>query len=343
MDTKQEIKKMYRTLLTKHKVELVSELLAEQELEGIVLKQAQDEVKHIRNKKPCPHCSSINVYRMGKQNGSQTYKCKDCNKYYRETTGTPLYRIHIKEKWQSYLDLMERGVSIKKIAKKLEISIQTSFDWRHKILSSLEQFIPEELTDTVECDEMEFPLSNKGEKNLKRKPRKRANDFKRNKNKDEISTVQVVTAVERRTGKKFFKVVETKRLTKKQISLALDGKLGSNTILVTDKHHSYKSYAKDNENIKHKRLLAKDHVDKNDKSINLQKVNNVHSQVRDFIKPFNGVSSKYLQNYLNWYAYKNQINNHKSTLKMWFVALLMSPVAYDIFWQFKENTMLIRT
>ena len=190
---------------------------------------------------------------------------------------------------------------------------------------------------------MEFPLSNKGEKNLKRKPRKRANDFKRNKNKDEISTVQVVTAVERRTGKKFFKVVETKRLTKKQISLALDGKLGSNTILVTDKHHSYKSYAKDNENIKHKRLLAKDHVDKNDKSINLQKVNNVHSQVRDFIKPFNGVSSKYLQNYLNWYAYKNQINNHKSTLKMWFVALLMSPVAYDVFWQFKENTMLIRT
>ncbi len=84
-------------------------------------------------------------------------------------------------------------------------------------------------------------------------------------------------------------------------------------------------------------------MDKKDKSINLQKVNNVHSQVRDFIKPFNGVSSKYLQNYLNWYAYKNQINNNKETIKMWFVALLMSPVAYDIFLKFKENTMLIRT
>jgi len=343
MNTKQEIKTMYKTLLTKHKVELVSELLAEQELEGIVLKQAQEEVKHIRDKKPCPHCTSSNIYRMGKQNGSQTYQCKDCKKYYRETTGTPLYRIHIKEKWQSYLNLMERGMPIKKIAKELEISIQTSFDWRHKILSSLEQFIPTQLTDTVECDEMEFPLSNKGDKYLKRKPRKRAKDFKRNKNKNEITTVQAITVVERKTGKKFFKVVETKRLTTKQISLALDGKLGSDTILITDKHYSYKSYANENVNIKHKRLLAKEHVDKKDKSINLQKVNNVHSQVRDFIKPFNGVSSKYLQNYLNWYAYKNQINNNKETIKMWFVALLMSPVAYDIFLKFKENTMLIRT
>jgi len=50
-----------------------------------------------------------------------------------------------------------------------------------------------------------------------------------------------------------------------------------------------------------------------------------------------------VQNYLNWYAYKNQINNHKETIKMWFVAIFMSPVAYDIFRQFKENTMLIRT
>ena len=56
-----------------------------------------------------------------------------------------------------------------------------------------------------------------------------------------------------------------------------------------------------------------------------------------------GISSKYLQNYLNWDAYKNQINNNKETIKMWFVVLLMSPVAYDIFLKFKENTMLIRT
>jgi len=38
---------------------------------------------------------------------------------------------------------------IKKIAKELGISIQTSFDWRHKILSLLSQFTPEQLIDEI--------------------------------------------------------------------------------------------------------------------------------------------------------------------------------------------------
>jgi len=241
------------------------------------------------------------------------YQCKECKKNYRETTGTPLYRIQIKDKWQRYLDLMERGFPIKKIAEELDISIQTSFDWRHKIISSLEQFIPKELRSTVECDEIEFSLSNKGDRNLKRKARKRGNDFIR---EDKgISTVQVITAIERETGDKFFKVVETKSLTKEQIEIALEGKLAKGTTLITDKHNSYKSYMEDHQDINHKRLLAKDHVDKKDKSIHLQNINNVHSQVRDFIRPFNGVSSKYLQNYLNWYANQNHVNSHKETLK----------------------------
>ncbi len=63
---------------------------------------------------------------------------------------------------QSYLRCMEQGMSIKKIAKELGICIQTSFDWRHKILSSLEQFVPDKLSSEVECDELELALSHKG-------------------------------------------------------------------------------------------------------------------------------------------------------------------------------------
>jgi hypothetical protein len=74
----------------------------------------------------------------------------------------------------------------------------------------------------------------------------------------------------------------------------LDDKLADNSTLITDKHSSYKTYTKNNPSIKHKQLLAKDHVDKRDKSIYLQKVNNVHSQLSGFLRPFNGVSSKYL-------------------------------------------------
>jgi len=342
MKTSQEIKTLFKALPVGVQNELLGDLLIEQELQGKILQEATQVVVNKRYKKPCPHCSSTKTYKRGKQRGVQMYKCNDCEKWYSETTGTPLYDIKIKHKWQAYLNCMEQGMSIKKIAKELNISIQTSFDWRHKILSSLSQFTPKELSGQVECDEMELALSNKGSKTLKRKPRKRGTDFKRNQDTDEITTVQVVTAVQR-NGDKYLKAVESKRLSKEQIAKVLDGKLTDGTILITDKHYSYKAFAKDNPKIKHKSLLAKEHVDKNDKSIHLQRVNNTHKQVRDFLKPFNGVSSKYLQNYLNWYAYMDKIRNSKTMLKQWFIAMLLTDQAYGLFELFKQNAVIIRT
>jgi len=342
MKTSQEIKALFNDLPLGVQRELLGDLLMEQELQGKVLQEAKEEVIKKREKKPCPHCSSTKVYKRGKQKGVQMYKCNDCNKWYSETTGTPLYDIKIKHKWQSYLNCMEQGMPIKKIAKELNISIQTSFDWRHKILSSLSQFTPTELSGQVECDELEIALSNKGSRSLERKPRKRGTDFKRNQGKDIVTTVQVVTAVQR-NGEKYLKAVQTKRLSKKDIEKVFDGKLADNTTLITDKHHSYKAFVKDNPTIKHKTLRAKDHVDKKDKSIHLQSVNNTHKQVRDFLKPFNGVSSKYLQNYLNWYAYMDKIRNSKTMLKQWFVTMLLTDQAYGLYVLFKLNAVIIRT
>jgi len=342
MRRSQEIKALFNELPLGVQNELLGDLLMEQELQGKVLQEAGQLVVNKRHKKPCPHCSSTRVYKRGNKKGVQMYKCNDCSKWYSETTGTPLYDIKLKSKWQSYLNCMEQGMPIKKIAKELGISIQTSFDWRHKILSSLEQFVPKELSSEVECDELELALSNKGSKSLERKPRKRGTDFKRNQTTDEIITVQVVTAVQR-NGEKYLKAVASKRLTKKQIAKVFKGKLSDNTTLITDKHPSYKAFVKDNPTIKHKALLAKQYVDKNDKTIHLQKVNNVHSQLRTFLRPFNGVSSKYLQNYLNWYAYMDHIRNSKTTIKQWCVAMLLTDQAYHLFELFKQNAVLIRT
>ena len=342
MKTRHEIKELFAQLPIAAQTELLDELLQEHELQGKILKEAQEEVSGKRKKKPCPHCASNNVYKRGKQKGVQMDQCKNCKRWYSETTGTPLYDIKLKSKWQSYLRCMEQGMPIKKIATEIGISIQTSFDWRHKILSSLNQFVPELLSSEVECDELELALNNKGSRNLDRKPRKRGNDFSRNIGKQEVTVVQVVTAVERK-GEKYLKAVATKRLSKKDIAKVLDGRLADNTTLITDKHPSYKAFAKGNPVIKHKALLAKDHVDKNDTTIHLQKVNNVHAQVRKFLRPFNGVSSKYLQNYLNWYAYADKIRGSKTTLKQWFLTMLLTDQAYHLFELFKQDAVIIRT
>ena len=342
MKPTEEIKAMFSELSSSTQSELLNTLLQEHELRGKILQDASEEVTSKRKNKPCPHCTSVKVHKRGKKRGVQMYQCNECKKWYSETTGTPLYDIKLKSKWQSYLRCMEQGMPIKKIAKELNISIQTSFDWRHKILSSLDQFVPKTLSEEVECDELELPLNNKGSKTLDREPRKRGSDFKRNTEDKDITVVQVVTAVER-NGNKYLKAVESKRLSKEEIEKVFEGKLSENATLITDKHPSFRAFARDNPSIKHKALLAKEHVDKIDKSIHLQKVNNVHSQLRKFLRPFNGVSSKYLQNYLNWYAYVDEINWNKETIKQWFLAIMVSDQAYHLFELFKQNAVLIRT
>jgi transposase-like protein len=216
MKSSVEIKKQFQELPGAIQEQLLEELLREFEMRGQVLDNVTKELEN-KKKKPCPHCQSESVSKRGRQSGVQMYKCQSCSKWYSETTGTPLWDIKIKNKWQSYLRCMQQGMTLKQISVEIGISIQTSFDWRHKILSSLSGFTPQTLSGIVECDELELALSNKGSRNLERKPRKRASDFKRNTSGDEVTVVQVVTAVQR-NGEKYLKAVESKRLSSQEIT-----------------------------------------------------------------------------------------------------------------------------
>jgi transposase-like protein len=337
-----EIKKKFQELPGLVQEELLDELLRDFELRGQVLENVKHDLGKTKNKKSCPHCASEKIYKRGKQKGVQMYQCRTCSKWYSETTGTPLWDIKLKHKWQGYLRCMEQGMTIKQISKEMGISIQTSFDWRHKVLSSLSSLAPQTLSDVVECDEMELALSNKGSRNLQRKARKRGNDFKRNPESKEITVVQVVTAVQR-NGEKLLKAVESKRLSADEITKAFDGKLADQTTLITDKHRSYKLFAKENKSIKHKTILAQEHISKEDNNVHLQHVNNTHAQLRTFLLPFNGVSSKYLQNYLNWFAYAGKLSGTKTIIKQWLFTIMASSQAYELFQLFKENAVNIRT
>lgn len=342
MKATEEIKTKFKELPGLIQEQLLDELLKDYEMRGQILDNVTQSIDNQKKNKACPHCTSEKVYKRGKQNGNQMYQCRECLKWYSETTGTPLWDIKLKNKWQSYIRCMQEGKSIKKTAKEVGICIQTSFNWRHKILSTLSDLTPQTLSDMVECDELEIALNNKGSRNLNRKPRKRGSDFKRNNQSQESTVVQVVTAVQR-NGEKYLRAVESKRLSADEINKVLDGRLAEQTTLITDKHPSYRLFAKGNKSIKHKSVLSKEHVSKQDKNIHLQHVNNTHSQLRKFLEPFNGVSSKYLQNYLNWFAYAYKLTNTKATIKQWFFAILASPTAYNLFLQFKQNAVNIRT
>ena len=110
----------------------------------------------------CAHCGHSKYVKFGIDKGSQRYKCKSCNRSFTEYTGTWMAGIHSKDKIDGYLQLMVEEQSLDKIKDKLQINKKTAFDWRHKVLSSIQESDKDDFTGITESDETFFLYSEKG-------------------------------------------------------------------------------------------------------------------------------------------------------------------------------------
>lgn len=200
----------------------------------------------------CPHCSEKRVSANGKLKGVQRYVCNGCKKNFSETTGKFWYNIKKKEKLNRYLFCLLSGYSIRKSAEETGISIQTSFDWRHKLLTSFSSVSVEGFQGIVESDDLFFAYSEKGGRHLGRKPKKRGEKASKAGISDE--KVAVVATCDR-SGNKDFKVATRGRISKKDLDKILKGKLDKAEVLCSDSHRSYGAFAKAN-SITHKKFNA---------------------------------------------------------------------------------------
>jgi transposase-like protein len=84
------------------------------------------------------------------------------------STGAVTAHLKKKELLKVYIPNMLEGYSLDKCAKLTGISEQTSFDWRHKILTALGKFQKEQmLSGNCETDDVFIDFSEKGNQNLK--------------------------------------------------------------------------------------------------------------------------------------------------------------------------------
>jgi len=286
----------------------------------------------------CPHCSEKRIRANGKLKGVQRYVCNGCKKNFSETTGKFWYNIKKKEKLNRYLYCLLSGYSIRKSAEETEISIQTSFDWRHKLLTSFSSVSVEEFQGIVESDDLFFAYSEKGGRNLGREPKKRGEKASKAGISDE--KVAVVATCDR-SGNKDFKVATRGRISKGDLNRILKGKLDKADVLCSDSHRSYGAFAKAN-TIVHKKFNASKGQRTLDKVYHVQNVNNMDMRLRKFMDSFNGVATKYLQNYLNWFLVLEKIKN--STSKMTTVTAIAF-ASNSVWYEYKQQlfNMLIRT
>lgn len=267
----------------------------------------------------CRRCSSDKIVKYGKdKNGKQRYKCKSCNTVFYADSFSVTSRTHTDpQTWRTYVDLLLNRASLKKCAIVCKISVQTAFTWRHKILSVLQKDQENRmLGGIVEADETFFGISYKGNHSkskkftMPRRPYKRGTD-----SREQTGSRACVMCAFERNGQTYVEVLGKGQPTIGMLSHAFGNRLMPETIFITDKAIGMKNYFKDNKSIQLIQLKA--HI--KPKSMNsppevrgafhINNINNMHYRLRNALKPYCGVSTKYLNHYVNLFAW---IENHKN-------------------------------
>ncbi len=261
----------------------------------------------------CPHCEHIKYVKMGIDKGVQRYKCKGCNRTFTPFTGTWMAQIHKKAKLADYLKLMQQGLSLDKIVAKLNINKKTAFDWRHKITISLKELDTDTFLGITESDETFFLHSEKGSVKITRKSRERGKQVKtRGISKEQVA---VIVSADRK-NEISLKLACFGRISKKDITKAIGNKIDTQTVLCTDGHASYKGFAIDNK-LEHHVFKANLKQFTKQGNLHIQNINSLHSRLKKWINDdLYGVSTKYLQNYLNWFRCKEKFKKLDYMLKM---------------------------
>lgn len=248
----------------------------------------------------CPDCSYEGCHRHGHANGMQRFRCRRCGRTFNDLTGTPLARLRRKDKWIDYLTALLDSRTVRGAAKRLDVHRNTAFRWRHRFLHWVKHDRPRQLTGIVEADETFLLESQKGSRNLDRKPRKRGGKAPLRGISRHLDCILVARD---RSGQTIDAVTGRGALKKAQLDQHLLPWLDPQALLVTDANAAYRAFARDH-GIAHEavNLQAGERVRSNSEgAIHVQNVNAYHRRFKEWLARFHGVASWRLPNYLGWY------------------------------------------
>ncbi|HHN48634.1 MAG TPA: IS1595 family transposase [Bacteroidales bacterium] len=196
------------------------------------------------------HCVSHPIVANGKNKGVQRFCCKECGKNFCENKDTSIAHLKKAHLWKLYIRHMFEGHNIAKCANLTGISVQTAFDWRHKVLSSLQTQCPVRFEGISESDDI-FLIT------MRKAPGtcigKRGGHGIRQGIADDKMVVLLTCD---RNKNKGLRVAKRGRIRKSNIEKILSGRLDKSSALCTDSHKSFTTFAKA-EGIQHQKIHAR--------------------------------------------------------------------------------------
>jgi transposase-like protein len=296
--TKGELKRL-RELLSRltaaQRLDVLQELAGAKSLdEATVLVERRC---HLRP--ACAKCGGERAVRNGHADGLQRYKCRDCGVSFNALTGTSLARLRHRGKWLEQAEVMNDGLSVRKAAARLGVDRTTAFRWRHRWLEVARETKARQMTGVVEADETYHLESYKGQKALlraktTRRPRRRGGVGSTRGTSPEHTPILALVS---RHGDTTDHVLDGPSAA--AVKKVLPGTLAEDAVLCTDGSATLRSAAHD--------LAIEHHAVKTSSGSrvrgpwHVQNVNAYHSRFKTWVRRFNGISSRYLANYLGWF------------------------------------------
>jgi len=258
----------------------------------------------------CPHCRGVNVVKNGNVRGVQRFMCKNCKKTFSYTTNTILYKSPKSiDVWEKYCECFLHKFPLRKCAEICDISLDTAFNWRHKILDALQNMQSDvTLKGIVESDETFFALSFKGSKKENFEIPRVVHDRGHSVSTRGLSSEMVcVPCMVNHEGLSVGQISNLGKPKVQHLEKVINGKIEQGSVFVTDSLKGYQKVAVSNELV-HDRIPRGKHKSG---AFNIQTVNSYHSELKRMINlNFKGVATKYLNNYI---VYNNFVNFAKNT------------------------------
>ena len=272
----------------------------------------------------CPCCGLDKFKKEGTYKGVQKYKCLSTSKIFTYKSNSVISGVNKLDKFEEMMDLMiDRNFpTLDELQSRLRISRQTAHDWRTKIMTALYSVIDFE-GEVVEFDETNIMISRKGRQGMvyrRRRGKKLVGDNKYN--------VKVFMTYSRASKKLELFSSHMGKTSSKDVSNYLGVK--KSIIVYSDKHKSYEKYCRDSDVVQ-KVFKSSDHISKTNRDVHNQSLNRYGKDLQLFLnEKLKGVSTKYIQGYLNWFMF---IENSKKEAVGVKKAVIENKVALNVFKQ----------
>lgn len=268
--------------------------------------------KELNDTKPhsCPCCkvTTANFIKKGFSGRKQRYQCKECGKKFTYDAGKlTAFSHHTKYAWETFIEDTLSFCSIDKCAEHIGVCHVTAFYMRQKLLAFLEKVVlqSEMLDGIIEADETYVQESQKGKAVTHRKARKHGETA----TKRGLSSEQICICVASdREGHLTANCVNRAKPSSEDIEKAIGEKISEGCVFQCDGATAYNRLI---ENKKCTQIVLKGHADYG-KVYHLNTVNGLHNRLKELLRKYRGVSTKYLNRYLALFAAMEMVSTFVS-------------------------------